>query len=245
LKTAREYKTGLITACALFIFLAAAVFLKTGMNRHQRQPYFVTTDPVTGIAPNDKVLLNGRKIGYIAEYRLLPGHSKAIVKMMIDKDIPIPKGMVITFDTISSYKHGRVALKFCDSALLAQQTLRKQIDRALMILDTMELQLVMPETHANTGRAGDSLSSDTVFQVQIGSFRIKKPLSLFSRSDGITLQEHFENGYYKYTLGCTRSYEQAVKLKDKLIDEGYEDAFIVAYRSGIRISLNLDINIKK
>jgi hypothetical protein len=244
LKKAREYKTGLLAALALLIFLAAVVFLKTGLGKHQRQPYFLTTRPVTGMALNNKIFLDGRKIGYIAEYRLLPGQSKAMVKMMIDKDIIIPKGMVITFDTLSSYKHGRVVMKFYDSAMLAHKTLREQIAQATMMLDTMEQQLVIPETLVDNGHGVYSLG-DTVFEVQIGAFRVKKPLSLFSCSDGMILQEHVENGYYKYTLGCTLSFEQAVAWRDKLVEEGYSDAFIVAYLSGNRISVNHGAQIRK
>lgn len=245
MKTAREYRTGLLAALALIIFLTAMVFLKTGLGKHRRQPYFLTTESLTGIAPNDKVLLDGREIGYIDEYRLLPGHSKAMVKMMIDKDVTIPKGMVITFDTLSSYKHGRVAMKLYDSAMLARKALREQIEQATMMLDTMEQQLVMPETLADNGHEVDNLGDDTVFQVQIGAFRVKKPLSLFSRSDGIILQEHLEEGFYKYTLGCTPSYEQAMAWRDKLVEEGYKDAFVVAYLSGSRISVDHGVKIRK
>jgi hypothetical protein len=247
LKSTREYKTGFFAAFILLIIFGGVILLKTVINGHQRKTYFMATDHIEGIHVGDKVLLNGEKIGFIDEYRLLPSCSGAIVKLLINKNVYFPKGMAITFDTTSSYKHGRVGLKLQDSTLLTQKAMKKQIDQALMILDTMEQQLEQEKmpTEIEPLMVNSDHDSGVSFQVQIGAFSVKKPLTLFSRPDGIIVHEHHEDGYYKYTLGDMRSVEEATAFQHQLLDEDYKGAFIVAYKSGIRISLYPDINIRK
>ena len=46
------------------------------------------------------------------------------------------------------------------------------------------------------------------------------------------------NGLYKYSTGIFNTIEEAGRKKAALIDQGIEDAFIIAYNDGRTISLD-------
>jgi len=60
--------------------------------------------------------------------------------------------------------------------------------------------------------------------------RVSSPLNL-GISDS-SLYEFSVNGIYKYLYGMVESYGEAVSLRDKLREAGYEDAFIVGINNG-------------
>lgn len=80
------------------------------------------------------------------------------------------------------------------------------------------------------------LPSGIVFKVQIGAFR--SPISEENFSDMTPVMgEHTETGFIRYTAGLFTGFQQAAKAKDRVRDRGYRDAFVVAYRDGVRIPL--------
>ena len=48
-----------------------------------------------------------------------------------------------------------------------------------------------------------------------------------------------DDGLFKYTCGLYHDYAAAVKRKDEMIPNGYENAFVTAYQEGRRIPLSL------
>ncbi|MBK7618781.1 MAG: PD40 domain-containing protein [Flavobacteriales bacterium] len=75
-----------------------------------------------------------------------------------------------------------------------------------------------------------------VFKVQIGAFR--KAISETAFSDMTPVMgEHAGNGFIRYTAGLFTGFDQAAAAKDKVRDRGYRDAFVVAYRDGVRVPL--------
>ena len=75
----------------------------------------------------------------------------------------------------------------------------------------------------------------TARQIPTGSTRFKglSPISFYK-----------EGAYYKYTYGETTDYQEAVKMRNQ-VKEDFEDAFIVAFKSGKKIPLNDAINESK
>lgn len=75
-----------------------------------------------------------------------------------------------------------------------------------------------------------------VFKVQIGAFRHEIREEVFSDMTPV-MGEHTDNGLIRYTAGLFMGFQQAAQAKDKVRDRGYRDAFVVAYRDGVRIPL--------
>lgn len=75
-----------------------------------------------------------------------------------------------------------------------------------------------------------------IFKVQIGAFRSAIREEAFSDMTPV-MGEHTENGLVRYTAGLFNGFQQAAAAKDKVRDRGYRDAFVVAYRDGVRIPL--------
>ncbi len=95
-----------------------------------------------------------------------------------------------------------------------------------------------PEEQNNTGNV-NTPSPDTglVYKVQIATSSIKleaKPEN-FNGLDGVEFYE--AGGLYRYTYGASNNYDNVVKMQTKARDNGFKDAFVVAFVNGKRISL--------
>ncbi len=93
----------------------------------------------------------------------------------------------------------------------------------------------------NNAAAAESENNDLVYKIQLGTYRklpnyVKKlydKLSLFRKIDTYT----DERGVVVYTTGNLTNYEDAVKMKNQVKQEGVEDAKVVPYFKGKRITL--------
>jgi hypothetical protein len=78
------------------------------------------------------------------------------------------------------------------------------------------------------------------FRIQCGAFRDSRQApSELAAKYGITelIQEEYIDGWYKYTVGSFRSYEEAGRFRDAFIKRTkILSAFIVAYRDGKRLA---------
>jgi len=78
------------------------------------------------------------------------------------------------------------------------------------------------------------------FRIQCGAFRDNRQApSELAAKYGITelIQEEYIDGWYKYTVGSFRTYEEAGKFRDAFIKRTkILAAFIVAYRDGKRLA---------
>lgn len=81
-----------------------------------------------------------------------------------------------------------------------------------------------------------ALPQGVVFKVQIGAFRTEIGGDVFSDMAPV-MGEHTDNGLIRYTAGLFTGFQQAAAAKDKVRARGYRDAFVVAYRDGVRIPL--------
>ena len=85
-------------------------------------------------------------------------------------------------------------------------------------------------------------NNELVYKIQIGAYsrglpsyveRLYKKLSLIRKIDNYT----DENGVVVYTTGNLKNLEDAIKMQNQVRQEGVEDAFVVPYFKGKRITL--------
>ena len=116
--------------------------------------------------------------------------------------------------------------------------------------------LVLPEVkepvHETIGNKGGSTSTGThsgatvesgkeeglVFKVQF--FLSKNGINTSAKqySDIPDISWYHHNGYYKYTAGNESNFDKALKIRNKLVQKGYKDAFVVAFLNGERTDVN-------
>lgn len=76
------------------------------------------------------------------------------------------------------------------------------------------------------------------FRVQVGAFSSLVPSTVamkYLEVDGI--KENQQNGLTILTVGNFETYEKAVEYRDSLVPKGIDDAFVVAYNRGAKVSL--------
>jgi len=88
-----------------------------------------------------------------------------------------------------------------------------------------------------------NITSGVKFQIQIlTSAKSIKPDD--AQFKGIkNVEEYLHNGVYKYLSGTTDSYAEAKVIRDKVIEFGFKDAFIVAFENNQRIDLTKAVNL--
>ena len=76
-----------------------------------------------------------------------------------------------------------------------------------------------------------------MYRVQFASYNKEKSVDFkkFRGLEDVKMYQH--EGQYKYTTGNDQDFEKAKMLKQKLIDQGYKDVFIVAFLNEERISI--------
>jgi N-acetylmuramoyl-L-alanine amidase len=75
------------------------------------------------------------------------------------------------------------------------------------------------------------------YRIQFASYRKEKDLD-FRKFRGLEdIRVYAHDGQFKYTTGNFTSLEQARALRNQLVEQGYKDSFVVAFREGERISM--------
>lgn len=96
---------------------------------------------------------------------------------------------------------------------------------------------------ANTPIPVDAkIPAGLVFRVQIGAFKAPVPNNAFGGLTPVN-GETTPNGYIRYTAGNFDKFEDANAVKNDLRNLGYQDAFVVGFYEGRRISINEAISI--
>ena len=85
--------------------------------------------------------------------------------------------------------------------------------------------------------------SSIIFKVQIGTYL--KEMKNSERFKDIIAEEEVVNGTYKYFVGNTKSKEQADKLKINMVNKGFNGAFVIALKDGIRINVKEALSLQK
>ncbi|MDK2909790.1 MAG: phospholipid/cholesterol/gamma-HCH transport system substrate-binding protein [Bacteroidales bacterium] len=95
MKLSREFKTGLVLASAIILFIWGFTFLK-GKGLFQAKIYYYSIyNQVGGLVPSSPVFINGVKVGIVNDVYFEEKMSGlVVVKLLLNKDFPIPSNSV-------------------------------------------------------------------------------------------------------------------------------------------------------
>ena len=91
-----------------------------------------------------------------------------------------------------------------------------------------------PVTTTNTTTPAIN-DNQVVFRVQLGAFKNKPTGSKYAKIPNLFVIE--AGGFYRYMSGSFDNFNDAAKHKVKMVVEGFNGAFVVAYKNGKRVSL--------
>ena len=87
------------------------------------------------------------------------------------------------------------------------------------------------------------IKPEIVFKVQIGTYL--KEMKNSERFKELKVEEKVVNGTYKYFVGNTSSKKKADSLRNSMVEKGFNDAFIIALKDGIRINVKEALSLQK
>jgi tetratricopeptide (TPR) repeat protein len=94
-------------------------------------------------------------------------------------------------------------------------------------------------------------AENLVFKVQIGSVKndlqstaFRKAKARISKTTQVDSYKDSRN-YVVYTVGNLASYQEATKLKDQMVKEGFKDAYVAAFLQGTRIKMSEALKLSK
>ncbi|HSV87915.1 MAG TPA: N-acetylmuramoyl-L-alanine amidase [Bacteroidales bacterium] len=77
-----------------------------------------------------------------------------------------------------------------------------------------------------------------IFKVQVAVSSEKRPLDAPEFQNLQNVEMYFHEGLYKYTFGRETNFEAAAALQRKARQNGFRDAFVVAFKNNLRIPIN-------
>ena len=81
-----------------------------------------------------------------------------------------------------------------------------------------------------------------IFKVQIGTYL--KGMKDSDKFKGLEAQEKVVNSVYKYFVGNTSSKTEADKLRKSMVEKGFNGAFVIAFKDGIRINVKEALSLQ-
>ena len=87
-------------------------------------------------------------------------------------------------------------------------------------------------------------SNETTYRIQIGAFDKELSNKVFEGVENV-VSFSGKDGLFRYMAGSFAEYEDAINYQAQMKARGFEDSFIVTYKNGERISLNLAIKTER
>lgn len=130
---------------------------------------------------------------------------------------------------------------------------KTSVEKKMPILTTIEIPALAaengpsPKATSNTDRqdidpapqkmatpqSGDDGRISFKVQFMISKSMVNSSSKQYSSIPDMTYYRH--QGYYKYTAGNEPDFDKAMKIRNKMVQKGYKDAFVVAFQNGERI----------
>lgn len=89
------------------------------------------------------------------------------------------------------------------------------------------------------------LSENIIFRVQIAASSKRLPLKSYNFNGLGSLSRQKSDKIWRYYHGETNNYVKALKIRDNAVKRGYKGSFIVAYKGGVKISVQEALKTKK
>ena len=163
--------------------------------------------------------------------RYTTGKYNDFKKADIEKNRIIQLGITDAF--VSAYYNGK-RLSVADALKIGIQNKGTNSE---------QIEVKYPEQQINNNKSINIIKDSVIFKVQIGSFKEQVPIAKVARYLEIAAnyglnQDKDENGIIIYSIGKFKSYDEAIKMRDVVINNGEKDAFVVAYSGKQKISVN-------
>ena len=151
----------------------------------------------------------------------------------------------LTNPTEEDFLHSEKGQDYLASAIFSAFKSYKESVENVNDLSAEDTSVKKPETNTVVQtQAAQIEKNDIIFKVQIGTFsKSMKNDKLFVE---IKAQEELLNGTFKYYVGAENDKANADIIKNKMIDLGFNGAFVLAFNKGVRISIQeaLDLQTK-
>jgi hypothetical protein len=99
-------------------------------------------------------------------------------------------------------------------------------------------------TNENIVKEVSKPTNETIYRIQIGAFNKALPDAVFVGVNNI-ISVTGKDGVVRYSAGSFSEYKDAIDYQIQMRARGFEDAFIVTYKNGERISLSIAIKEEK
>tara|TARA_B100001142_G_scaffold330040_1_gene395805 strand:- start:1881 stop:3875 length:1995 start_codon:yes stop_codon:yes gene_type:complete len=121
---------------------------------------------------------------------------------------------------------------YVDPTTVSEVSSEEEVDN----IETAETDMIVTEIEEPTNEA--------TYRIQIGAFNTTLPSEIFVGVDNV-ISFTGKDGLVRYMTGSFAEYTDAVDYQAQMRARGFEDAFIVTYKDGERISLNIAIESDK
>ncbi|MBT5273767.1 MAG: SPOR domain-containing protein [Flavobacteriales bacterium] len=115
-------------------------------------------------------------------------------------------------------------------------------------IDEDEVVVEVPEDEISeevvTTVTEDEMTNETTYRIQVGAFNTELSDEVFVGVDNV-ISFTGKDGLVRYMAGSFVEYKDAIDYQAQMKARGFEDAFIVTYKNGERISLNVAIKTEK
>ena len=142
---------------------------------------------------------------------------------------------------IGDYKEAHDAI---EKEKITHKTVQKEETKTPLLVITQKPETPAKEieiTEKNKVTTKESASTDKnnrpIFKVQFLSLSTKKELKEEKYKQLLKIDSYNYKGLYRYTSGETSDYSKAIDLQSRIREQGFKDAFIVAFYKNKRISL--------
>jgi len=198
---------------------------------------------------------------FIVEYRLVPKQNETQGEMNIDgmmtytsgndnklvevKQMDVPLEVMSQAERRNLLLTGEAPGSARQTAQVNQQTVTQPDESVTREEQRTEPDVVPPATGASAGAVMDTplLQAETgvYYRVQLAATTEASDARALFREAGVDRDVFVERqgGFYKYTVGSFRSYEDAVSYRNQVENlPDVEGSFVVAYRNGNRVPVS-------
>jgi hypothetical protein len=176
--------------------------------------------------------------------RYTTGRFDDEAKAIRSKDNIVAKGISDAF-VVAYYNGRRISLSAAKALINSEGT-------TVLTKDKQEYSFFPSDTTTSESSAASLTAASNkgiVFKVQVGAYREQVPIEdanklLKLSTRGIkTFRD--ENGMTIYTVGEFLEYESANNMKAQIVKEGFTDAFVIAFKEGIKMSAATALELLK